>query len=34
MLSEAVRDLRGRTRGEVIEPGDGGYDMWGCLRTT
>src|SRR5689334_7227852 len=26
MVSEAVRDLRGRTRGEVIEPGDGGYE--------
>src|SRR4051795_2245927 len=26
MLGEAVRDLRGRTRGEVIEPGDGGYE--------
>jgi FAD/FMN-containing dehydrogenase len=26
MLGEAVRDLRGRTRGEVMEPGDGGYE--------
>jgi FAD/FMN-containing dehydrogenase len=26
MLSEAVRDLRGRTRGEVMEPSDGGYE--------
>jgi FAD/FMN-containing dehydrogenase len=26
MLDEAVRDLRGRTRGEVMEPGDGGYE--------
>src|SRR5689334_16792367 len=26
MLGEAVRDLRGRTRGEVLEPGDGGYE--------
>src|SRR3954451_25211070 len=26
MLSEAVRDLRARTRGEVIEPGDAGYE--------
>jgi FAD/FMN-containing dehydrogenase len=26
MLGEAVRDLQGRTRGEVMEPGDGGYE--------
>ena len=26
MLGEAVRDLRGRTRGEVVEPDDGGYE--------
>jgi FAD/FMN-containing dehydrogenase len=26
MLSEAVRELRGRTRGEVMEPDDGGYE--------
>src|SRR3954466_10900629 len=26
MLSEAVRDLRGQTRGEVMERGDGGYE--------
>lgn len=26
MLGEAVQDLRGRTRGEVIEPADGGYE--------
>jgi FAD/FMN-containing dehydrogenase len=26
MLGEAVRDLRGRTRGEVLEPGAEGYE--------
>src|SRR3954462_15725675 len=26
MLGEAVHDLRGRTRGEVIEPEDGAYE--------
>ena len=26
MLGEAVRELRARTRGEVMEPGDAGYE--------
>ena len=27
MLGEAVRDLRGLTRGEILEPGDGAYEV-------